>query len=88
MPSVAKREGNRRYKERVLAGLHAEFGSPEHQRAVAYLEKQRGYSAKSNRKAYHEDDQLREAKKETCRLRAYYTDSSDKFLTAIRRLFQ
>ena len=50
-------------------------------------EKMRGYAKKSFNKIYNSDEAFRERKKEECRLRAYYDNSDDKFLRAIRKLF-
>ena len=87
MPTQAKKDGNKRYRARILAGLECDMGTPEHTRAVEYCNKQRKYAADSARRAYHEDDALREQKRRVCRERYYY-DDPDRFVTAIRRLFR
>lgn len=50
-------------------------------------DKMRGYARKSFNKIYNSDESFRERKREECRLRSYYDNSDDKFLRAIRKLF-
>ena len=50
-------------------------------------DKMRGYARKSFNKIYNNDMEFRERKREECRLRVYYDNSDDKFLRAVRRLF-
>jgi hypothetical protein len=51
-------------------------------------DKMREYARKSFMKIYNSDEEFREKKKEECRLRVYYDNSDDKFLRAVRRLYE
>ena len=87
MTSEAQKRANMKYRARILAGLDSHMGSPEHERAVAFSDRMRGYAAKSARNRYASDPEFAEQKRETCRLAAYYNNDDGKYLLAIRRLF-
>ena len=51
-------------------------------------DKMREYARKSFNKIYNSDEAFKKRKQEECRLRVYYDNSDDKFLRAVRRLYE
>lgn len=87
MVSDSQKKANLKYRAKILSGLTAEMGSPEHDRAMDFSNRMREYAAKSGRQRYATDLIFKEQKREACRLAAYYDNSDGKFLLAIRKLF-
>lgn len=87
MVSDAQKRANLKYRAKILSGLDANMGSPEHDRAMELSNRMRAYAAKSGRQRYATDPIFKEQKREACRLAAYYDNSDGKFLLALRKLF-
>ena len=85
--SEAQKRATQKYIRKILAGLDSQMGSFEHQRAVAYMEKRRGYARRASKKMYDENPEVRQRVLARVKSAYYYDNSDDKFLLAIRRLF-
>jgi len=83
----AQKRAMQKYVQNVLAGLDAEMGSPEHQRAVHFMEKRREYARRASKKMYDGNPDSRDRKLNRTKEAYYYNNDDNKFLLAVRRLF-